>query len=111
MPNPSMPCGRTTPEKGLTAVSGVACPQGSRPEADFYPFGHPTPYAYEGHLLPASEINPRPFVYIRLIVRSTDYKTRTVVDLSDCLYFQIQICIQKGNSSETGNFDSSTLIC
>jgi hypothetical protein len=29
MPNPSTPCGRATPE---TAV--------------FYPFGHPTPYAY-----------------------------------------------------------------
>jgi hypothetical protein len=25
----------------------LACPQGWRPAAVFYPFGHPTPYAYE----------------------------------------------------------------
>jgi hypothetical protein len=31
---------------GFTAVSGVACLQGKRPVAVFYPFGHPSPYAY-----------------------------------------------------------------
>jgi hypothetical protein len=28
------------------AVLGVACPQGWRLTAIFYPLGHPTPYAY-----------------------------------------------------------------
>jgi hypothetical protein len=28
------------------AILRVARPQGRRPEAIFYPFGHPTPYAY-----------------------------------------------------------------
>jgi hypothetical protein len=28
------------------AISGVAHPQGGRPAAVFYLFGHPTPYAY-----------------------------------------------------------------
>jgi hypothetical protein len=32
---------------GLMAVSGVAHLQGRRPAAVFYPFGHPTPYAYD----------------------------------------------------------------
>jgi hypothetical protein len=31
---------------GLTAVSGVARPQGGRLAAISYPIGHPTPYAY-----------------------------------------------------------------
>jgi hypothetical protein len=31
------------------AVSEVACPQVGCPAAVFYPFGHPTPYAYEYH--------------------------------------------------------------
>jgi hypothetical protein len=30
----------------LTAVSRVARPQGRQLAAVFYPFGHPTPYAY-----------------------------------------------------------------
>jgi hypothetical protein len=30
-----------------TAVLGVASPQGGRPAAVFFPFGHPTPYAYD----------------------------------------------------------------
>jgi hypothetical protein len=30
------------------AVSGVASQQGGRPAAVLYPFGHPTPYAYDG---------------------------------------------------------------
>jgi hypothetical protein len=38
MPDPYTPC--------LTAVSGVARPQGGRPATIFYPFGQPTPYAY-----------------------------------------------------------------
>jgi hypothetical protein len=41
MPDPSMPCGRATPEK---AISGVARLLGGRPAAVFYPFGHPAPY-------------------------------------------------------------------
>jgi hypothetical protein len=28
------------------AISGVAHPQGGQPEAVFYPFAHPKPYAY-----------------------------------------------------------------
>jgi hypothetical protein len=43
MHDTSTPYGWPTPE---TALSGVACPQGGRPAAIFYPFGHPTPYAY-----------------------------------------------------------------
>jgi hypothetical protein len=31
----------------LTAVSRAARPQGGRPAAVFYPFGHPTPYTYD----------------------------------------------------------------
>jgi hypothetical protein len=31
---------------GLMAVSGVAHQQSEQPAAVFYPFGHPTPYAY-----------------------------------------------------------------
>jgi hypothetical protein len=38
MPNPS------TPQSALTAVSGVARPQGGRPTAVFYPLGYSTPY-------------------------------------------------------------------
>jgi hypothetical protein len=45
IPDPSTPCGRATPQNDLTAVWGVAHPQGGRPAAVFYPFGHPTPYA------------------------------------------------------------------
>jgi hypothetical protein len=47
MPNPSTPFGRATPEIALRSVSGVTHPQGGQPAAVFYPFGHPTPYAYE----------------------------------------------------------------
>jgi hypothetical protein len=43
------PVGRP-PLKWFTAVSGVACSQGWWPAAVFYPFGHPTPYAYVGVL-------------------------------------------------------------
>jgi hypothetical protein len=32
----------------LMAVSGLACPQGGRPTAVFYPLGHSTLYAYAG---------------------------------------------------------------
>jgi hypothetical protein len=46
MPDPSTPCGRATPVTALTTISGVACPQGSRPAAVFYAFGHHTPYDY-----------------------------------------------------------------
>jgi hypothetical protein len=46
MPNPSTPCRRATPKNGLTAVSGVARLQDSRPAAFYYPLGHPTLYAY-----------------------------------------------------------------
>jgi hypothetical protein len=35
----------------LTAVSGVACPQGERPTTIFYLFGHFTPYAYARNFL------------------------------------------------------------
>jgi hypothetical protein len=46
MPDRSMPCGWAGhPWNGLTAISGVACPQGRRPAAIFYPSGHTTPYA------------------------------------------------------------------
>jgi hypothetical protein len=34
------------PLNSLTAVSGVACPQGKWPAAIFYPLGNATPYAY-----------------------------------------------------------------
>jgi hypothetical protein len=37
MPYPSMPCWRATPKMAL---------QGRWSVAVFYPFGHPTPYAY-----------------------------------------------------------------
>jgi hypothetical protein len=40
MPDPSMPCGRATPGTALWPL------QGGQPAAVFYPFGHPTPYAY-----------------------------------------------------------------
>jgi hypothetical protein len=49
MPYPSKPCGRATPEI-LTAISGMARPQSGRPEAVFYPFGHPTLYAHDFRL-------------------------------------------------------------
>jgi hypothetical protein len=39
------------PLKGLTAVSGVARPQGGRPAALFYPFVHPMPYACENCII------------------------------------------------------------
>jgi hypothetical protein len=42
VPNPSTPCGQAIP---VTAISGVARPQGGQPVAVFYPFGHPTLYA------------------------------------------------------------------
>jgi hypothetical protein len=45
MPNPFTPCWWATPATSL----GVACPQGVRPAAVFYSFGHPTPYAYDLH--------------------------------------------------------------
>jgi hypothetical protein len=46
MPYSSTPCGLVTPE---TVVSWVSRLQGGlRPVAVFYPFGHPTPYTYEG---------------------------------------------------------------
>jgi hypothetical protein len=45
--DPSTLCGRVTPENGLMAVSGVACPQGGQPATVFYPFGHPSPYSYD----------------------------------------------------------------
>jgi hypothetical protein len=38
------PAGGTPLEQ---VASGVAHSQGRRPTADFYPFGHPMPYAYE----------------------------------------------------------------
>jgi len=34
------------PRNGITAVSGVAHLQGGRPAAIFYPYRHPTQYAY-----------------------------------------------------------------
>jgi hypothetical protein len=42
MPDPSMPCGRATPEM---AVLGVACAQSRWPATVFYPLGHLTPCA------------------------------------------------------------------
>jgi hypothetical protein len=45
MPDPSTPWGRATPEKPLRPFKGVALPQGGRPAAVFFPFGHPTSYA------------------------------------------------------------------
>jgi hypothetical protein len=47
MPYPSLSCRQVTTE---TAFPGVACPQwgaGGLPAAIFYPFGSPTPYAYD----------------------------------------------------------------
>jgi len=40
------PCGRAPPPppNGLTAVLGVARPQGGWPAAVFFPLGYPTPY-------------------------------------------------------------------
>jgi hypothetical protein len=35
------------PRNSLTTVSGVVRPQSGRPAVVFYPFGHPTPYAYD----------------------------------------------------------------
>jgi hypothetical protein len=32
--------------KGILAILWVVCPQGGKPAAIFYPFGHPAPYAY-----------------------------------------------------------------
>jgi hypothetical protein len=43
MPYSSTPCGQATPD---TAVSCVACLQGGRPAAVFFPFGHPPPCLY-----------------------------------------------------------------
>jgi hypothetical protein len=42
----SMPCGQATPETALQPVLGVARPQGGRHADVFYPFRHPTLYAY-----------------------------------------------------------------
>jgi hypothetical protein len=42
--DPSIPCGRATPETV------------GRPEAVFFPFGHPTPYAYDAMLHPGDHI-------------------------------------------------------
>jgi hypothetical protein len=41
--NPYTPCGRAHPPNGLTAVWGVAFPQGGRPAAIFFPLGYPFP--------------------------------------------------------------------
>jgi hypothetical protein len=51
MPDPSTSCGRATPEKALRLFQGwPACRVGGlRPSST--PFGHPTPYAYDGGLL------------------------------------------------------------
>jgi hypothetical protein len=37
--------------RGLTAVSGVACPQGEQPTTIFYLFGNFTPYTYARNFL------------------------------------------------------------
>jgi hypothetical protein len=44
MPNLYMPCRRAKPPKGLTAIWGVACPQGRQLASVFFPLGYPTPY-------------------------------------------------------------------
>jgi hypothetical protein len=44
MPDPSMPRGQATPETALQPYTRF---RGAPPAAVFYPFGHPTPYAYE----------------------------------------------------------------
>jgi hypothetical protein len=43
---PSPPCPTLLHPAGPRAFSGVAFPQGGWLSAMFYPFGHPTPYAY-----------------------------------------------------------------
>jgi hypothetical protein len=46
MPDPSIPCGQASPETALRPFLVEVRPQSERPAAVFYPFGHPTPYAY-----------------------------------------------------------------
>jgi hypothetical protein len=53
------------------AISGVARLQGKRPAAVFYPFGHPTPYAYEDYL--GSESATRDYI---ILISSCDAVTR-----------------------------------
>jgi hypothetical protein len=47
MPYPSTPCRLATPETALWPFQWWPAPQGGRPAAVFYPFGYPTPYAYD----------------------------------------------------------------
>jgi hypothetical protein len=49
MPDLYMPCEQAVPETavGQMAASGVTYLQDERPAAVFYPFRHPTPYAYD----------------------------------------------------------------
>jgi hypothetical protein len=46
------------------AVSGLSHPQGGRPAAVFFPFGHPTPYVYD-HDQVFSKFFQKPTVYVR----------------------------------------------
>jgi hypothetical protein len=47
LPYPCKPCGQAIPKTVLEPISGVARPLGRPLAAMFYPFGHPTPYAYD----------------------------------------------------------------
>jgi len=57
MPDLSTPCGRITPD---TALWRIARPQGGWFAAVFYPFRHPTPYAYDH--CPELASSPQTFV-------------------------------------------------
>jgi hypothetical protein len=55
MLNPSMPCGRATPETALRWFQVWPSMQGGWPAAVFYPFGRPMPYAYAHRLVEAAK--------------------------------------------------------
>jgi hypothetical protein len=98
MPNPSMPCRRTTLETTVScnAVSGVAWPQGGRPVAVSFPFRHPTPYAYDG--LGFDERHSKYFAQIEKNNNVTDkqnLRKSDAVDLEAVTKFHMRLIRQR----------------
>jgi hypothetical protein len=71
MPNPFMPCGRATP---LTAIWGVARPQGGQAAAVFFPLGYPTSYGPVLHAWIHTEDNMRRTLQVSYMIRGTMLK-------------------------------------
>jgi hypothetical protein len=63
------------PWNGLAPFSGVAHLQGRWPAAVFYPFVHPTPYAYEGEIMSTKVFGSMLFVVYSQLVSRTPFKS------------------------------------